>query len=59
MKSSRSPLDAADFHAKGITSPNLDPPSVLSARRQAEKNRKHFPRMYQRRHHYSTENFID
>ncbi|XP_053394060.1 uncharacterized protein LOC123525858 isoform X3 [Mercenaria mercenaria] len=45
MKSARSPVDAADFHAKGITSPNLDPPTVLSARRQAEKNRKHFPRL--------------
>lgn len=46
MKSPRSPIDAADFHAKGITSPNLDPPTVLSARRQAEKNKKHFPRKH-------------
>lgn len=34
----------AEFHAKGITSPEKDPPRVLSARRSAEKNRKKFPR---------------
>ncbi|XP_052776216.1 uncharacterized protein LOC128214034 isoform X3 [Mya arenaria] len=45
MKSTRSPLDAADYHMKGISSPNLDPPSVLSARRQSERERKHFPRL--------------
>ena len=44
MKSLRSPLDAADFHMRGVTSPNLDPPNVLSARRRKEKNSKHFPR---------------
>ncbi|KAL4237028.1 hypothetical protein ACF0H5_005412 [Mactra antiquata] len=45
MKNHRSPVDASDFHAKGITSPNMDPPTILSARRQAEKNRKHFPHL--------------
>lgn len=37
-------LEMAEFHAKGITSPEKDPPRVLSARRSAEKNRKKFPR---------------
>nr|XP_034310955.1 uncharacterized protein LOC105347423 isoform X8 [Crassostrea gigas] len=38
-------LEMAEFHAKGITSPEKDPPRVLSARRSAEKNRKKFPHL--------------
>lgn len=37
-------LEMAEFHAKGITSPEKDPPRVLSAKRSAERNRKKFPR---------------
>ena len=44
MKSPRSPLDTSDYLAKGVSSPNRDPPSVLSARSMALKSRKHFPR---------------
>ena len=37
-------VEMAEFHAKGVTSPELDPPRVLSAKRSAERNRKKFPR---------------
>lgn len=38
-------LEMAEFHAKGITSPEKDPPRVLSAKRSAERNRKKFPHL--------------
>lgn len=37
-------VEMAEFHAKGVTSPEKDPPRVLSAKRSAERNRKKFPR---------------
>lgn len=44
MKSPLNPVDAADYHAKGITSPDREPPRVLSAKKAAERNKKRFPR---------------
>ena len=37
-------VEMAEFHAKGVTSPEKDPPRVLSAKRSAERTRKKFPR---------------
>ncbi|XP_078317601.1 uncharacterized protein LOC111119226 isoform X1 [Crassostrea virginica] len=38
-------VEMAEFHAKGVTSPEKDPPRVLSAKRSAERNRKKFPHL--------------
>ncbi|KAK3591251.1 hypothetical protein CHS0354_010617 [Potamilus streckersoni] len=46
MKSSlKSPIEVSGYHTKGVTSPDLDPPQVLSARKAAEKNKKNFPHL--------------
>ncbi|KAL3869453.1 hypothetical protein ACJMK2_042134 [Sinanodonta woodiana] len=43
--SSKSPIEVSGYHTKGVTSPDLDPPQVLSARKAAEKNKKNFPHL--------------
>jgi len=37
------PVDVADFHMRGVTSPEKDPPRVMSARKPIER----FPRKFQ------------
>lgn len=36
------PVDVADFHTRGVTSPEKDPPRVMSARKPIER----FPRKF-------------